>query len=63
MKPTIKEKTFTLLLCVLITFLAVKVVSKSHFYMLHPSVSIFLIAVIAVFFSNLFVTKVFFKRG
>lgn len=63
MKPTIKEKIFTLFLCVLITFSAVKVVSKSHFYILHPSISIFLIAAIAVFLSNLIVTKVFFKRG
>ncbi len=63
MKSVIQEKVLTLFLCVVITAVIVKFISKSAFYISHPSLSLSLIVAVAVIISNVVVTKIVSKRG
>lgn len=63
MNSLIQEKIFTLFLCVAITVVIVKLISKSHFYALHPSWSISLTVAAAVMISNVVARKIVSKRG
>ncbi|PWK94304.1 hypothetical protein C7431_11140 [Pantoea allii] len=63
MKSVIQEKILTLFLCVAVTAVIVKFISKSSFYVSHPSLSISLTVAVAVIISNVVVTKIISKRG
>jgi len=63
MKTVIQEKILTLIFCVAITAVIVKFISKSAFYVSHPSLSISLIVAVAVIISNVIVTKLVSRRG
>lgn len=63
MKSVIQEKIITLFLCVAITAVIVKFISKSAFYVSHPSLSISLTVAVAVIISNVVVTKIVSRRG
>jgi len=63
MKSVIQEKILTLFFCVAITAVIVKFISKSAFYVSHPSLSISLTVAVAVIISNAVVTKIFSKKG
>jgi hypothetical protein len=63
MKSVIQEKILTLFVCVAITAVIVKLISKSASYVSHPSLSISLTVAVAVIISNVVVTKIVSKRG
>lgn len=63
MKSVIQEKILTLFLCIAITAVIVKFISKSAFYVSHPSLSISLTVAVAVIISNVVVTKIVSRRG